>query len=237
MSDQVKIPRSARAVLQAVGEFAARLGTPAYAVGGCVRDWCLGRPGRDLDIAVEGDGIALARAWAAAWPGALTVHEQFGTAAVIRPRGTPRRADFAMCRRETYAAPAAYPRVTPGRLEDDLFRRDFTINAMALALSPDAFGTVVDPFGGRRDLAGRWLRVLHPRSFRDDPSRILRGVRFAARFHLRWELRTRAALREAVAEGWLGRLNAGRVRRELEYMLDEPDPRACLRELAGILKG
>ena len=233
--EQVKIPAGQARVLRQIGVLAGRVGAGAYAVGGCVRDWHLGLTVVDLDVAVEGDGIALARAWAHRWPGAVREHAQFGTASVERPRGGLRRIDFATCRTETYAEPAAYPKITPGRLDDDLFRRDFTINAMAVALSPGSFGTLVDPFGGRDDLARRLLRVLHPRSFEDDPSRILRGIRFAARFKLRWDPDTRRALESAVAAGWLGRLNAGRLQRELERMLDEPDPRVCLRQFERLL--
>jgi tRNA nucleotidyltransferase (CCA-adding enzyme) len=145
------------------------------------------------------------------------------------------RVDVASCRKETYAESAAYPRVSPGTIRDDLFRRDFTINAMAMAISPDGFGRLVDPFGGARDLRARILRVLHPKSFLDDPSRILRGVRFAQRFHLRMAPGTARALAAALMAGALGRLNEGRVRKELEAMAREPDPSACLEQLAALL--
>ena len=220
-------------LLRRIGELADADGLRAYAVGGCVRDWLLGLANtKDLDVAVEGGGIDLARAVARALGGRVEAHEQFGTATV---HGRSRRVDFATCRTERYARPAAYPRVTPGTLEADLFRRDFTINAMAIVLSPSRFGALVDPFHGARDLRGTRLRILHPRSFLDDPSRILRGVRFATRFGLRWECSTERAAREAIAAGSLGWLNAGRLRRELDRMGAEPDPRACLQTLAALL--
>ena len=156
-----------------------------------------------------------------------------GRGSVRLPRG---RIAFAPCRREQYAKPAAYPTVRAGTLEDDLFRRDFTINAMAMAIGPRQFGRLVDPFRGAQDLRQRRLRMLHERSFLDDPSRMLRGVRFAQRFGLRWEPRTERAAREALRAGALGRLNAGRLRKELYRILQEPKPRACLEALAALLK-
>ncbi len=244
-------------MLEWAGCVAGELGMSASVVGGCVRDWLLGlEDALDLDVTVEGDGVAVALAIAERLGGTVTVHQPFRTATVIlrhtlaRPSRAPGRAahspqhtgasrlvriDFATCRKETYGRPAAYPKVSPGTLEEDLRRRDFTINAMAIALSPGALGAVVDPFGGLRDLRGKRLRALHRNSFVDDPSRILRGVRFAARFGLQWDARTGRAARQAVAAGALGWLNAGRVRKELGFMRQEPDPRACAERLARLL--
>lgn len=234
---RVQVPRPVELLLREVGRLADQRGMQAYAVGGCVRDWLFGLTQTpDLDVTVEGDGIALARAAGPSLGGTLRVHQQFGTATrLLRRQAGPRRVDFATCRRETYARPAAYPAVAPGTLEDDLFRRDFTLNAMAAALSPVRFGALVDPFQGARDLRRKWLRVLHARSFLDDPSRLLRGVRFAQRFGLRWEPGTRRAARDAASAGALGWLNAGRLRRELERMCGEPDPLACFQGLAALL--
>ena len=233
---RVHMPRQVEPLLRRIGEIAGDRRMRAYAVGGCVRDWCLGvAHTKDLDVTVEGRGIDLARAVSRALGGRVEAHEQFGTATVFRDGRGGRRVDFATCRTEVYARPAAYPRVTPGTLETDLFRRDFTINAMAASLDPSRFGALMDPFHGAQDLRGKRLRILHPRSFLDDPSRILRGVRFATRFNLRWERRTERAAREAIAAGALGWLNAGRLRRELERMGAEPDPRACLHALAALL--
>ena len=231
-STHVPVPAQARRVLEAVGQLAQAQGVSVYAVGGCVRDWCLGRDRAvDLDVAVEGDAIALARAVAAQWHGTERSHAQFGTATVQLVRGPVRRLDFAMCRQETYSGPAAYPRVHPGRLTEDLFRRDFTINAMAAALSPRRFGQLEDPYGGRPDVERGILRVLHERSFVDDPTRLLRGIRFAVRFGFAFEPRTRKRLIESLRDGALTRVNPGRLSRELDQMLKEPDPAACLRML------
>jgi tRNA nucleotidyltransferase (CCA-adding enzyme) len=138
------------------------------------------------------------------------------------------RLDIASCRKETYREPAAYPKVSQGTLRDDLFRRDFTINAMAMALNADRFGVLVDPFHGLRDLTRQRLRILHAKSFLDDPSRILRAARLAPRFHLHLEQRTARKVSWALARGLLGRLNRGRLRKEFERMAAEPNPRACL---------
>lgn len=237
MSDRrVTIPERVRPLLTRIGRLAGAQGVAAYAVGGCVRDWCLGLPTvTDLDVTVEGDGIEVARAVARALGATLTAHRQFGTATIHRPNGRGRRVDIASCRKEVYVRPAAYPKVSAGTLEDDLFRRDFAVNAMAAALSPGRFGTLIDPFEGVRDLRRKTLRILHERSFLDDPSRLLRGARFAARFHFQWDRTTLAAARRAVAAGALGWLNEGRLRRELERMLQEPNPAACLRHLEALL--
>ena len=228
---QIRIPPRVRPLLQRIGQIAEGQGVSAYAVGGCVRDWCRGiTTVKDLDVTVEGNGIAMAHVLAHALGGTVTAHEPFGTATLQLPGGKG-RVDIASCRKEVYARPAAYPTVSAGTLEDDLFRRDFTVNAMALALNPGRFGALIDPFHGARDLRQKRLRILHERSFLDDPSRILRGIRFAQRFKLHWEVRTARAARSALAANALGRLNTGRLRREMERVIEEPDPLACLQQL------
>ena len=231
----ISIPSALRGPLQRIGRLADAQGVRAYAVGGCVRDLLLGRSSTEIDVAVEGDAIGLARATAQEMGGILTVHEQFGTATVALQKRGLARIDFAMCRQERYAASGAYPQVTPGTLAEDLIRRDFTINAMALQAQGDTFGALVDPYGGAKDVRARRLRVLHPRSFLDDPSRILRGIRFAARFGCAFEPSTRRWLIEALRDGGLERLNRGRWRKELGLMLEEPDSLACFRLLGRLL--
>lgn len=230
MNVQSRVPASFRALLKRIGREANEAGIEAYAVGGCVRDWVIGTSATpDLDVVVEGDGIAFARRLAAALRAELTTHQQFGTSTLVVPqRLAALRLDVATCRKETYREPAAYPKVAPGTLRDDLFRRDFTINAMAMALGARRFGELVDPFEGWRDLRAKRLRVLHAASFRDDPTRILRAARFAARFGLALEAQTRRRLAQAAAGGWLSRVNRGRLHKELIRMAEEPDPTACL---------
>ncbi|HAM39971.1 MAG TPA: hypothetical protein DDX89_08285 [Candidatus Omnitrophica bacterium] len=233
----VKIPEAVRPGLETIGRIADAHELKAYAVGGCVRDWMWGIVSTvDVDVTVEGNGMALAQRLGETFGVPVQSHPQFGTATLELPCGAPRRAmrrrlDIATCRKETYREPAAYPRVSAGTLRDDLRRRDFTINAMAMALSPDQFGRLADPFDGLRDLKKRHLRILHPDSFVDDPSRILRAARFAARFHLRLERHTERQMSRALASGLLGCLNRGRVRKEFERMAAEPQPLdalACL---------
>ena len=247
-SRRVKIPARITPLLTTIGRLAAKMEMPAFAVGGCVRDWMLGAETVDLDVTVDGSGIDLARAVAVAFKASVEVHQHFGTATLHllssdRETAGPGsdfpvpRVDFATCRQERYPKPAAYPEVALGTLRQDLFRRDFTINAMAVALSPDEFGVLVDPYGGAADLRQRWLRILHDRSFIDDPSRILRGIRLARHFKLRWELHTRRALQEAMDAGMLSLLNAGRIRKELTRMAQGPDARECFQKLAGLLEG
>lgn len=227
-----------RRLVQEIGTLAARQRVAAYAVGGCVRDWLLGRPVDEVDIMVEGDGLALAKRFARAHTGKLTAHPQFGTATVEYRAGQDiQRVDFAACRKEVYTEPAAYPKVSPGSLKDDLFRRDFTVNAMAMYVSPKMFGRLVDLFGGVNDLQARVIRVLHAHSFRDDPSRMLRAIRFAERLHFTIEPQTAAWMRAALRENVLARLNRGRLRKELLAMLEEPDPLACLHALGQWLLG
>ena len=233
----VKIPRVAQLLLREVGRLARQRGRSAYVVGGCVRDWMLGiRHVMDLDVTIEQEGLVVARALAEAFHGTVEIHEQFLTATVTLTR-MPASIDVATCRKETYARPAAYPRVVSGTLRDDLFRRDFTINAMAAIISPERFGHMVDPFHGERDLRSHRLRVLHDRSFLDDPSRILRGVRFAQRFGCHWERKTQQLLRAAIAAGALAWLNEGRLVREFERMLKEPRPARCFQDLLRLLNG
>ena len=221
-----RVPPRVRSLLRRIGREAEAAGLQAYAVGGCVRDWIMRvLKSPDLDVVVEGNGIEFATRLAMRLRAHLTTHQQFGTSTLQLSHG--RRLDIATCRKETYREPAAYPKVEPGSVREDLFRRDFTINAMAMALHASHFGELVDPFGGVRDLRFKRLRVLHAASFRDDPTRMLRGARFATRFCLTLEPVTHRWWTEAVAAGWLARVNRGRLRKELLRMLDEPDPVAC----------
>jgi tRNA nucleotidyltransferase (CCA-adding enzyme) len=204
-------------------------GVRVYAVGGFVRDLLLGVRNEDLDLTVEGDGVAFARHLAAAVDGLWKGPSAFGTAAVIARDG--HKVDVATARRETYKHPAALPTVQPGGIRDDLFRRDFSINTMAFALNgPEAF-TLLDWYGGRADLAEGVIRVLHNRSFRDDPTRIFRAIRLEQRFGFVLHRHTLRLLHRAVEKGWIELLSGARLWRELRLMLDGESPVACLRRL------
>ena len=199
----------------------AATGDGVYVVGGIVRDALLGRPSLDVDLVVEGDALPVARRLAEALEGELTTHGRFGTAVVDRGDGT--HVDVVTARRESYPGPAALPEVEPGTIEDDLRRRDFTINALAASLAPGSFGLLVDPCGGLGDLARETIRVLHDRSFVDDPTRILRAIRYESRFGFRMDAGTEALARAAVGDGLLARLSPVRLGDELVTLLAEDD--------------
>jgi tRNA nucleotidyltransferase (CCA-adding enzyme) len=189
-----------------------------YLVGGTVRDILLGERGFDVDIAVEGDGIALGRALARALRGRAVPHEKFGTAVVKWPGG---RIDVATTRTEFYDEPGALPAVEQGSIRQDLYRRDFTINAMAVSLKGQDFGRLVDFFGGRADLERRVLRVLHNLSFIDDPTRIFRAIRYENRYGFRMDAHTLALARACIDMGLVGELSSARLRDELVLLLSE----------------
>jgi tRNA nucleotidyltransferase (CCA-adding enzyme) len=204
--------------IDALDEIAARV--PAYLVGGGVRDLLLGSDGVDLDVAIEGDAEAIADL-----PGFEFEREGlFLTGRLIRDDV---RIDVARARAETYPRPGALPEVRPATISEDLARRDFTINAMAFPIEGD--GELLDPHGGVRDLRAGVLRVLHPASFVDDPTRALRAARYAARFGFDLEGETERSLRAAD----LATVSDDRVQNELKRTAEEPDPAAVLRILLG----
>jgi tRNA nucleotidyltransferase (CCA-adding enzyme) len=192
-----------------------------YLVGGTVRDILLGERGFDVDIAVEGDGIAFAEELGRALGGRVHPHEKFRTAAVLYGEGG--RVDVVTARTEFYESPAALPAVERASIREDLFRRDFTINAMAVSLKGDDFGRLVDPFGGRRDLDERVIRVLHNLSFIDDPTRIFRAVRYENRYGFRMDDHTLQLARSCIELGLVGDVSSARLRDELEALLEEGD--------------
>lgn len=201
-------------------QYAAEHGLACYVVGGCVRDWLLERPVGDIDLVVEGDAIALAEAWAAIWPDQLHTHPPFGTATVSwLDAGALVSLDLISARRESYPQPAALPSVQFARLADDLARRDFTINCLALQLANQPTN-VIDPHNGLVDLQRGLIRVLHKRSFIDDPTRILRAVRFAARLEFRLEPSTAELLQQGLP--WLDQTTPARLWNELGLLLSEP---------------
>lgn len=203
-----------------------------YLVGGAVRDILLGEPGFDVDIAVEGDAIAFARALAEPLGGRVTAHEKFGTAAVLY--GDHERVDVVTTRTEFYDAPAALPSVERAAIREDLFRRDFTLNAMAVSLKASDFGRLVDPFGGRRDLETRTLRVLHNLSFIDDPTRIFRAIRYESRYGLRLEEHSLRLARSCIELGLVGDLSTSRLRDELIALLEEGETRHSILRLGEL---
>jgi len=213
-------------LLRVAGKEAEWLGVPVFAVGGFVRDLLAGRDAPDVDLVVEGDGVAFARQLCEEIGGRATVHDTFGTASVEGAAGpggvSLGRIDIASARRERYDAPGALPVVSMATVGEDLRRRDFSVNAMAVALQPSAFGQLLDAVGGRRDLGERRLKPLHPLSFVEDPTRIFRAARYAARLGFRLDAEGRRALRLALAVGDYPALSGTRLRAELELMASEP---------------
>ncbi|MBN2098425.1 MAG: CCA tRNA nucleotidyltransferase [Dehalococcoidia bacterium] len=217
------------ALIQKAGALAAERRLSVYLVGGVVRDILLGRANSDLDLVVEGSAIKLAEALAGEVGGRLVVHRRFGTAK-IRARNLI--IDLAMARAETYARPGALPSVRPSSIHDDLARRDFTVNAMALRLDPGSFGKLVDPFDGQPDLGRKLIRILHDRSFIDDATRMLRAVRYEQRFGFRLEVSTEKLLRQNVS--MMGTISGDRIRHELELILKEEHPEKALKRAGDL---
>ncbi len=243
---QQVLGENAAQLILAVGELAQTRGQEVYMVGGCVRDLLLRRRNLDIDFVVEGDAIRFAEAVAATYGGDTSSFRPFGTAKWspddstharlgLKHNDTPEHIDFASARNEFYEHPTALPTVYSGSIKLDLQRRDFTINALAVQISP-GFGRILDYYGGLRDLEAMHLRVLHSLSFIDDPTRILRAVRFEQRLKFEIEPRTEALIPPALA--MLGRITGERVRNELNLLLNEPLPEEGFLSLAkrGALK-
>ncbi len=225
-------------LLRKVGSTGAEMGYRAYLVGGIVRDLLLGVPNYDIDLVVEGDAIRLAKAVAGRLGVRAVAHPRFGTAKVDLAglEGIPPQAsslDLATARTEYYARPGALPTVQPSSLRLDLLRRDFTVNTLAVSLSPSSFGRLVDHFGGLKDLEARLLRVLHNFSFVEDPTRMLRAARLETRLQFRVEERTEELIRHAVELGVLDRVSRERVYGELVLIMQEREPERALLRLAG----
>ncbi len=226
------LPERVRDLLRLVGQEAASAGVRAHVVGGFVRDMLLGHPNLDIDVVVEGDGVAFGELLAARLGARVKVHRRFGTAVVSLDREL--HIDVASSRAEYYTRPGALPTVERSTLRQDLFRRDFTINAMAACLDPACFGAVLDPFGGFADLERKTVRVLHGMSFVEDPTRVLRAARFEARYGFQMDEATEAFARQASRMNLLAEVSGARVREELYDICDEPDPASIMRRLGDL---
>lgn len=226
------LPEDILELLRLSGRVAEGVNYRAYVVGGFVRDIMLKVDNFDIDIVIEGDGIIFAGKLARFLKGDVVKHRRFGTATITLP--DKRKIDIATARKEIYNAPAELPVVSPGDIEADLARRDFTINAMAVGINNDGFGRLRDFFEGERDLKKGLMRVLHKRSFIDDPTRILRAVRFEQRYDFRIETRTLRLLSDARRKKLLEVVQKHRVREELVRMLKDANPAKCLKRLAEL---
>ncbi|MBI3174717.1 MAG: CCA tRNA nucleotidyltransferase [Chloroflexi bacterium] len=235
MLDPSLLPPEKRTLLSRVADQSAALGFPCYLVGGFVRDLLLHQPVNDLDVIVEGDAIRLGRALLQQYGGKLTPHAPFHTAIWHLP-DSDETLDLITARSEAYEFPGALPSVTPSTIADDLRRRDFTINAMAVRVDGPHFGELLDPLDGQVDLQRGLIRALHPRSFVDDPTRILRAIRYEGRYRFQIEPATLKWI-DAESLGVLSSLSGERLRHELDLILAEENAAAMLlcTESLGVL--
>lgn len=223
------LPSDVLELLQGIAGEAGRSGQSLYLVGGIVRDLLLGQANFDLDLVTEGDASELAARIAKITGAKLVTHPRFGTAKI---KSGNFGIDIATARSETYSHPGALPTVSPGSILKDLFRRDFSINAMAVSLVAEHYGELLDPYHGRDDLDLRLIQVLHPGSFGDDATRILRAIRYEQRLGFELERETSRLLRQAIP--LLDTISGDRVRHELELIFREEEPERALRRLGEL---
>ncbi|MFC1915429.1 CCA tRNA nucleotidyltransferase [Chloroflexota bacterium] len=227
-----QLPEELVSFMQVAGKVAHRQDQKLYLVGGVVRDLLLKRTNFDLDLVVEGNAINLARELAGINQGKIVTHPRFGTAKLQWDKWS---VDVATARLETYVKPGALPSVKSGAIKNDLSRRDFTINAMAIELNPGRYGQLLDFFDGRNDLKHKLIRVLHDKSFIDDATRIWRGLRYEQRLGFQLEPTTLRLLKRDVS--YLDTISGDRIRHELELILREEYPEKVLHraEELGVL--
>jgi len=217
-----KLPGTHLDILASAGEIADNYGHKCYLVGGIVRDLVLGRPNIDIDLLIEGNGIEFAHHLAISLQGRVIENERFRTAKIVLHGNF--LVDVATARDEFYVHPGALPEVEAAGIRDDLVRRDFTVNTLAIQLNTRKWGHFVDLFGGLSDIRDGLIRVLHTFSFVDDPTRILRALRFSVRFGFTLESQTEELLKRALVEGRLDDISPERVRDELILCLSEEKP-------------
>ena len=228
--EQFHFPSSISNILELAAKIAAKQGLSIFVVGGFVRDFLLGIKNWDIDLVVESKdfkkGIEFAMTLANALNGEIEIHRGFGTAVIFYNfKGKQMRMDVANARKERYKKPAALPDVNPASIIKDLERRDFSINAMAICLhKPRTKTLLIDPFKGKEDLRKKRIRVLHDLSFIDDPTRILRAMRFAVRYNFRIERKTKKLIKEAIEKGMLKELKPQRIEKEIKLILQEKKP-------------
>ncbi|SME93951.1 CBS domain-containing protein [Desulfovibrio gilichinskyi] len=231
-----RLPNKILNILETAGQMAEEFGTEAYVVGGFVRDLLLTRNNLDMDLVVEADGIAFAKKLAKKMSGRVKYHRKFKTAVVILPDG--QRIDVATARLEYYEYPAALPTVELSSIKMDLYRRDFTVNALAVHINPSSFGTLVDFFGSQRDLKDKTIRVLHALSFVEDPTRIMRAIRFEQRFNFKIGGQTLSLVKNALKLNLFSKLSGYRIVHELKLIFTEAEVLGSIKRMneLGVLE-
>ncbi len=224
-----RFPEHLHNLLMEFGRVGDELGYSVYAVGGFVRDLLMRVENFDVDIVVEGDGIRLAEEFEKKFPCRIRTHKKFGTAIILFPDSL--KIDVATARLEVYDSPAALPTVEKGSIKMDLYRRDFTINTLAIQLNPKAFGELIDFFEGVKDIKEKVIRVLHNLSFVEDPTRVFRAIRFEQRLGFQIGKHTQNLMKNAVKMGFMDRLSGGRVLSELILILQEEIPIPALKRM------
>lgn len=228
---RTKFPEEIYNLLKLCGEVAKDIGFSAYLVGGSVRDLLRGEANLDIDIVIEGDGIAFAQELGKRLNIKVRSHQRFGTAVVITDF---LKFDVATARTEYYETPAALPRVEMSSIKKDLYRRDFTINTMAIKLNPEDFGKLIDFFGGQRDIKEKTIRVLYNLSFIEDPTRAFRAIRFSERFGFKLSRHTTNLIKTAVRINLFDKLSGSRLYDELSLLFMETEPIKALRRLSEL---
>lgn len=216
-----RLPNKVNRFLKEIGLVAETLGFKAYLVGGAVRDLILRNKNLDIDIVIEGDGIIFAKKFSETFPCKIRSHQRFGTAVMIFPDGF--KIDVATTRLEYYEKPGALPTVELSSIKLDLYRRDFSINTLAVRLNPDGYGELLDFYGGLKDIKSKTIRVLHNLSFVEDPTRILRALRFEQKFGFTIGKQTQSLIKSTVKLNLFKSVAGGRFLTELIYILQEED--------------
>lgn len=224
-----RFPERLQNLLMEFGKVGDELGYSVYAVGGFVRDLLMRVENLDVDIVVEGDGIRFAEEFEKRVPCRIRTHKKFGTAIILFSDDL--KIDVATARWEVYDSPAALPTVESGSIKMDLYRRDFTINTLAIQLNPKAFGELIDFFGVVKDIKEKVIRVLHNLSFVEDPTRVFRAIRFEQRLGFQIGKHTQNLMKNAVRMGFMERLSGGRVLSELILILQEENPIPALKRM------
>lgn len=225
-----RLPKRIEEILRDLGSVADEMGVAAYVVGGCVRDLLMGQTNLDLDIVIEGDGIAFANKFAERHSARVKSHQRFGTAVIVFPDGF--KLDVATARMEYYEYPTALPTVERSSIKKDLYRRDFTINTLAIKLNKRNYGNLIDFFGGQRDIKEKTIKVLHNLSFIEDPTRVFRAIRFEQRFNFKIGKYTQNLIKNAVRMELFHRLSGHRLFDELILIFSESDPIKAVRRMA-----